>query len=834
MGRGPDNADIMVVGRMANSKRYQEALELELAEVGLDASRIYYTSAIKCRNFDQTASNADVKKCKVYLDQEIARVKPKFVLALGNEALLATTGKSGITKYRGKPYEMTIDGHTFTVVPTVSPSAVARNPGQKPAYLADLRMFTRAVNGIEQSLKKPKYTIIDTLDKLKWLRNTILPRCEILNFDVETHSEEWRPEGKIISLSATCVLRAEGDKKAGLFVFALPLYHSESPFKSTWKSVLRYLAPAMAKPRRVVAHNGKYDCKWMQRFECPVELTFDTLLAIHLLNENAVKGLKPVCVARLGVEPWGIDTADLLNKPLAEILEYNVLDTWYMYHLYLQLRDELKQNPRLAKIFMYEMMPASRDLVHTELRGIWLDRERLKKRRPVVKAKLEDIHLKLGTYLPEAGSEQWPKNAKGKPLEINYNASNFARWYLFEHLQLPILERGKMKDDESPGDPSMREGVLMALKDNHPAVSVMLERVTWNKIDTGFFDTYETLVEADPDHRLHTNFKLAGTVTGRLSSGKADEDKISAGRGKNRLRGINLQQVPRDPLVRGLFGAPYGWFFAEADYSQVELRIAAFLAHEDTMKHLYSIGADIHLTTAARVAGLPESQISKEVRKKLGKPVNFGFLYGMSWGKFITTAFENYGAIFDEQGARQARETYFQLFPKLLVWHARQRRLVHKYGKVESPLGRIRHLPDIYSPDKGVRAEAERQAINSPVQGFASDMAVLSMIAINEQLRKRDLPAHCLGLVHDALNFEIRADAVSEVLPIIKDTMEDTEPLRKRFGVVLDIPIIADIKLGSHWGDAHELKDDEVYMPERIAEMMSMIDADRRADMIAA
>ncbi len=214
--------------------------------------------------------------------------------------------------------------------------------------------------------------------------------------------------------------------------------------------------------------------------------------------------------------------------------------------------------------------------------------------------------------------------------------------------------------------------------------------------------------------------------------------------------------------------------------------------------------------------------------------MNFGFLYGMSWGKFITTAFENYGSVFDEQGARAARETYFQLFPKLLVWHAKQRRLVNQHGKVSSPLGRVRHLPDIYSPEKGVRAEAERQAINSPVQGFASDMAVLSMIRINRELRRLDLPAHCLGLVHDAVNFEVRADAVAQVLPIIKDTMEDTEPLRKQFGVVLDIPIIADLKLGSHWGDAHELEADQVYMPEVISDMMSMIDAERRADMIAA
>jgi DNA polymerase-1 len=229
------------------------------------------------------------------------------------------------------------------------------------------------------------------------------------------------------------------------------------------------------------------------------------------------------------------------------------------------------------------------------------------------------------------------------------------------------------------------------------------------------------------------------------------------------------------------------------------------------MKHLYSIGADIHTITAARIAGIPESAMTKKIRKELGKPVNFGFLYGMGWKKFIQTAFETYGSSFDEAGARAARETYFQLYPKLLPWHNRQRRLVNEYGRVESPLGRVRHLPDINSPDEGVRREAERQAINSPVQGFASDLAVLSMIHVNRQFRERNIAAHCLGLVHDAINLEVRNDMLSQALPILKDTMEDMSIVRKTFGVHVDIPIVADVSVGQHWGDKKELTPDQVY-----------------------
>jgi DNA polymerase-1 len=357
----------------------------------------------------------------------------------------------------------------------------------------------------------------------------------------------------------------------------------------------------------------------------------------------------------------------------------------------------------------------------------------------------------------------------------------------------------------------MAESVLLHLQAQwkHPAIDLMLERVGWQKNLSSFFNAYEQMY--DENHRIHTTFKLAGTVTGRLSSGKADAEKVG---GRTDLRGVNLQQVPRDPFIRGMFGAPPGWSFVEADYSQIELRIAAFIAKERHMIQLYQEGADIHLATAMAVTGLPANRITKEIRKKVGKPVNFGFLYGMGWRKFIETAFNNYGAVFSDAEAQAYRRAYFDLYPDLPRWHDRQRRLVRDNGRVQSPLGRVRHLPDIHSPEKGVQAEAERQAINSPVQGFASDMALLSMVLINEEFRRQGIAANCLGLVHDAVNFEVRNDCLAQALPIIKDTMEDPTPLRKKFGTVLTIPIVADLKIGRHWGDSHEVDNPEAIYDE--------------------
>lgn len=818
MGDGPRDADIMVIGKMPNSNKNQTALEQQLEEVGLDPKRVYYTSALKCVNWEDSTSNAHVKACRQYLEQEIAEVQPTHILALGNEGLNAAAGKSGITKYRGQVFEK--DG--YTVIPTISPMAVNRNPGQRPGYMADLRLFANTYLGRATGVKVPKWAFIDTKAKLKKLK-TVLERAHLISFDVETTVHdlgEFDPNAKIITLAGTCIVTAGWDEQAGrekdaIFGFCLPLYHPESPFQRTWKSVLKFLAPALESIPKGIAQNGKFDCRWLLQFGVKMNHTFDTMLAIHLLNENIAKGLKPNAQARLGVPPWGIDTKNLLAEPLAEVAEYNFLDTYYTYLLYKQLKAELIEQRRLLRIQMHLYMPASRDLVPTERRGIWLDVDRLRERKPKVEAKLAEIHDQLAEYLPDRDSDDWPMDSKGKKkLDINWNASRFARWFLFTWMDLPVIERGKEKPNGDPGEPSMAESVLLHLQKDHPhrVIDLMIERVSWQKNLSSFFNAYEQMY--DENHRVHTTFKLAGTVTGRLSSGKIESDKLP---GRANLRGVNLQQVPRDPLIRGMFGAPPGWSFVESDYSQIELRIAAFIANERHMIQLYREGADIHLTTAMAVTGLPKAQITKEIRKKVGKPVNFGFLYGMGWRKFIETAFNNYGAVFNEEQAQGYRRAYFDLFPDLPRWHERQRRLVRTYGRVQSPLGRVRHLPDINSPDKGVQAEAERQAINSPVQGFASDMALLSMTIINQKFREEGIAGNCLGLVHDAINFEIRDDDLHRALPIIKDTMEDPVPLRKKFGTILTIPIIADLKVGRHWGDAHEISDPEViYDPDRL------------------
>lgn len=805
-GDGPNDADVVVVTKfpMDASSRLRAEIADYLTEAGLDPSTVMWCSALKCKVWDASPSKGDQKACAPYLRAELEHINPRYVLCLGAEAWFAASGWADVSKHRGKLFN--IPGMDGLLFPTISPAAVARNPGMRAGFVADLRYFARLVRG--QADETPPFhtnadhrTVVTSREGLR-AALTAVQRASVVSYDIETTGAAWTDDDAAIVSIALTVAGVKGMETA--HTYEIPLFHPESWLRDKWQVAVRWVVRALVKCPKRIAHNAKFDTKWLRHFANDDQLrpTFDTIIALSLLNENEPKGLKPASQSILGADPWGIDTRDLLTTPLAEVLEYNGLDTWHTLRLYYVLREQLRERPRVARLFQHLMMPAIQELVPVEMRGVYVDRDRLMTNWNHVKALLEDIEDQLWAYIPE-NVDDFPERFFAKrtgELAVNWNPSNFSRWFLFEYLGLPVIARGKSKEDGSPGDPSMAEAVMMVLAEESPVAKLLLDRVEWNKADTSFFRPWSE--QLDENSRIHSTFKPWGTVTGRLSSGKEDAEKIT---GKKKIHGVNLQQVPRNKLMRGVFGAAPGYVFVEADYSQIELRIAAFLAREDTMLHLYNTGQDIHMAMAMRMTGKPASAVTAEERKR-AKAVNFGFLYGMGWRKFVMTAWSNYGLKVTEAEAQAFRKAFFDQFPRLVPWHAKQRRLAHKYGRVETPMGRVRHLPDIYSPDDAVRSEAERQAINSPVQALASDMALLSLVHTARRFRREGLDAHPIATVHDAVNFEVSIADAPRVLPIIKHTMENL-PLERMFGLTIDVPIIADLKVGTHWGGATELSD---------------------------
>lgn len=810
-GNGPNTARIGIVTTFPLHPRSRLLAELHdfLRAAGIDPDSVMWLSAIKCGSRDLSVTKTVMKACRPYLQKELKFLELDYVLSIGSEALFALTGRTGIMKYRGRTETHSSGAVIF---PTISPSMLSRNPGLTSGFQADLKYFGNLTRGIDQNDDPwhlpfdDQWTTVDTQDAVRSCVRA-LQHADVASYDVETvGGSEHLSDARIVSLSITTLTKGEPH------VWAIPLYHPESVWANRtpglwqatwdhidkWIEILRIIGDALRRVPKLIAHNAKYDTKWLRHYGVKIMPTFCTIVAASLLDENRPKGLKPLALQLLGADPWAIETIGLLTTPLDEVLDYNGLDTWHDMRLYLLFREQLLEEPRLARLFSRLMMPALRELVRVEMRGIYIDQKVMHENWAIVKETLARIEKELEEYLPDHDDVPARLKKKGQ-VKVNYGASNFARWWLFEYLEWPILARGKQKEDGSAGQPSMAEAVLMVMAENDdPVAKLLLERVMWQKFHTAFFTPYSNQITEDS--RIHSTFKPWGTVTGRMSSGKEDAEKITGTRERNSQKGANLQQVPRNKLVRGIFGAAPGWTFVEADYSQIELRIAAFLANETAMLHLYAMGADVHMAMAMKMTGKPASLVTSEERKK-AKAVNFGFLFGMGWNKFITTAYLNYGLHVTESESRAFRTAFFDQFPGLPPWHRKQRALARKYKRVQTPMGRVRHLPDIDSMNEDVRAEAERQAINSPVQAMASDMALLSMVLTARHFRREGIAAYPVGAVHDAVNFEVRNDHVHLALPIIKTIMEDL-PLDDMFDCRLTVPIVADLKVGKHWGGA--------------------------------
>lgn len=369
-GSGAIDASIMVVSKMPDSKKYRELVTRELRQAGINTSDVLFTGAVKCATYERSPSRKDVKVCSSeYLTREIEIVNPNWILALGNEALQATAGKSGITKYRGQ----TFGYGDATVFPTVSPAMVLRNPQYLTGWKADISFFANMVLGRNTEEHIVRYRVVDSKEQLhtlvKYLKN-----ADVVAYDVETNGfEEFKSDSAIVTLSLTL----NGPKYKRPATFVIPLFHPQSVWRKSWTKVLQVVAPHLTSIRKQIAHNGKFDDRWLRQFGVEVTCTFDTMLAAHLIDENRSKSLKNLARTMLGAPAWDISTKNLLSTPMDIVAEYNAHDTYWTYQLYLMLREQLIERPRLARLFMRLMMPASADLTESERRGIWTDRERL-------------------------------------------------------------------------------------------------------------------------------------------------------------------------------------------------------------------------------------------------------------------------------------------------------------------------------------------------------------------------------------------------------------------------------------------------------------------------
>ena len=765
MGRGSSEAKIMILGEAPGGNEERtgkvfsgaagQVLDRALEQAGISQQEVYISNVVKCRPPDNRAPElVEIKACATYLEAEIEELDPDYILLLGNHALKAVAKRSGITKHRG--IRLDVRGHgRRTIMAAFHPAYALRNPGIHPTFIEDVRRFARAING-DLRVQPVRVKTVNTVAAVKRLRQALinLPPGTVVSYDFENRLKPWDKDW-----SATCL----GFSWSGHTSYVVPLYHPHSVFRSSWLRILRYLKPAMErKDIKWVAQNGKHDNVQAGGAGIWMEHRFDLMLATHLVDENRTKGLKFLSQTYLGADEYKGDLDlkpdQILKMNFRELMEYNGYDVGYTRQLYDPIKKDLVENPRNTRLFTKLMMPASHVIQKMEWRGMYVDQDRLWERIPQIQTAVVERKEGMLETMPRSWRE-----------DFNFNSpQQVARW-LFSKKGLGLEPTILTKT----GNPSTNEEAVQAYIDN-PMVQMLLE---YRTLQLKWLNTY-TLAWAgslDSKSRIHTTYKLYGTVTGRVSG--------------------DLQQIPRDHFIRSIIGAPPGFVFVSADYSQIELRVAAHVSQESTLMRMFLTGRDPHSEMAARILGIRVADLTKEERK-MAKAVNFGYLYGMYPTKFQKYAKINYGLDMTMSECEVSRKMYFEQFPGLEKWHERQRRRVHTHHQVTSPLGRTRHLPDILSPDRGVQMEAERQAINSPVQSCASDLMLFSLIQLDPQLD----PKECVPVMtlHDGIGFECKEDKVDKYLPIIKEAMENL-PLKKTFGLEFRVPIEAEVEYDTHW-----------------------------------
>lgn len=348
--------------------------------------------------------------------------------------------------------------------------------------------------------------------------------------------------------------------------------------------------------------------------------------------------------------------------------------------------------------------------------------------------------------------------------EFNINSPKQLGAILYEKLGLSPLKK-KSKTGSYPTDAETLEELRFAA----PIVEDILEYRQVKKLETTYAKVLPGL--ADKNHRVHTDFKQAQTATGRLSS--ADP---------------NLQNIPirtrMGQQMRRYFVADEGFTLVDADYSQIELRLLAHISDDYNMKEAFLEGRDIHRSTAAAVFGVPEEDVTEDMRKR-AKAVNFGIVYGISGfslAKDIGTSVKD---------ATKYIQNYLHNYPFVDAYLERVVEDAKKDGYTKTPLGRRRYIPELKGQNAALRAFGKRVAMNAPIQGAAADVMKAAMIRVYERLRQ-DLPsARIVMQVHDELLVEVREEDTKRAMALVKEEMENA--------VSLSIPLTVDVTSGKNW-----------------------------------
>ncbi len=476
------------------------------------------------------------------------------------------------------------------------------------------------------------------------------------------------------------------------------------------------------------------------------------------------RDIDPKVAARLSIELWLLKS-DLTNATFEDVVRFAGTDDPVKAEA--ALLAEIK-NRKLERVWEEIEKPLLPLCDAMQARGIKIDVAFLEKLGKEYHKKLDLLEKEIHKLAGEEFNVASPKQ-------------------LGEILFVKLGLAGKRQKKTSTGAFSTKESELEKLRDMHPMIPLILEYRELSKLLGTYIDTIPALVAADG--RLHPRPIQAGTTTGRMAS----EDP-------------NIQNIPNKSglgrAIREAFVAEKGFKLVAFDYSQIELRIAAFLSGDKELIRIFREGLDVHTAVAASVFSVPLEAVTKDMRRQ-AKVINFGVMYGMG----VTSLRQNMmagGLEISREDAQNFYNSYFEKFSGLAKYLEDTKNLAARQGFTETYYGRRRYFEGLKSKLPFIRASAERMAINAPIQGTEADIIKLAMVRIDEYLRREKLSekVYLLMQVHDELVYEIAEKDVEKIAPALRDIMEKIIPPEDISGIVCT----ADISVGDNWGQMEKLE----------------------------
>ena len=601
------------------------------------------------------------------------------------------------------------------------------------------------------------YNIVENESQL----DLLIPKLHNgFSFDTETTSTNAM-ETKIVGISIST------SKNSGWYI---PVGHHKGN-QISQDIVVKKLSPTFSNPQILKrAHNAIFDITVLENIGIKViGLEFDTMIAAHVLGRRNL-GLKDLVLENFGIEMTKIE--ELIGSGRNQITmseveihkasQYAISDADFTHQLYEKLNQEII-DAGLIKLTSQLEFPLIRILNLMQLNGVSVDTELLNSMSDILGNQLHQIKVEMFELIGH---------------EFNLNSPKQLSELLFNELNLPPTRKTKSgfsTDAQSLDDLKTTLDLGNATEADprsYEVLSRILEFREISKIKSTYVDALPSLVNKKTQ-RIHTTYRQTGTSTGRISSNDPNVQNIPV---RTELgRKVREAFIPKTPLNTLL----------AADYSQIELRVLAHFSNDLGLLQAFRNGEDIHNATASLVYNVEASDVTKNMRR-IAKILNFGVIYGLS-----AHGISRQTDLTQKEG-KEFIDIYFEKYPGILNYLEDVKKTCRETGYVETILGRRRYFPDVNSSNFRVRSQAERAAINMPIQGTAADIIKVAMIQIQNKIEETKLNSQMILQVHDELIFEVPRNEIEVMESILEEIMP--------YSISLNVPLGIEIKKGNSWG----------------------------------